>query len=294
MESKNKKLLLFSVIIISVALNAFTFCLAYPEANKPMSSIYARDFSAYYIGEWRLFHNPAAIYIGGSQPGDYQIPPNPQTFKYTPSFLLFFAPFLSLSYQTALNVFDILQLVSFLALAFFVYKIVIDKKQSWGITSAVIILVALDYAFYWGYAMANAHVIQTALMIGALYFAFSKRPWLSALLLSVASFDPRSTLLALPLLLYYNRQTMPKFLLGTITFIAALNLPFFFYYNIGFSFLREEVNGNIVSQIYTYDLIPMIAIITLTVLEAITIIDKNPRIMTTEEKPNQALHSLSL
>lgn len=278
MEPKTKKLILISVIIVAVTLNAIIFCLAYPETFSPMSPVYARDFSAYYLGEWRLFHNPTTIYIGGSQPGDYQIPPGPQTFKYTPSFLIFFAPFLSLSYQNALNLFDIIQLVSILALAFFIYKIVKDKKLLNGALTAVIILVAFFPGYYTGYAQANAHIIQASLMVGALYFGFSRKPGLSAFLLAVASFDPRSTLLALPLLLYYNRQNLRKFVAGTVAFIAALNLPFFFYYNIGFSFLQQEVNGDIVSQIYPYDLIPMIAIITLTVLEIITLYDEKIRL----------------
>ena len=274
MQSKNKKLILILVIIIALALNAFTFCLAYPETFKPMSPIYARDFSAYYIGEWRLLHNPSTIYIGGNQPGDYHISPNVQTFKYTPSFLIFFAPFINLSYQNALNVFDILQFVSIFALAFFVYKIVKNKNLLWGAIAAVIVLIAFQPGYYWGYAQANAHIIQTSLIVGALYFGFSKKPWLSASLFAIAAFDPRGALLALPLLLWYNRQKLLKFGVGTVAFLAALNLPFFFYYNIGINFLQTEVNGDIVSQIYSYDLIPMIAVATLTILEVITIIDK--------------------
>jgi hypothetical protein len=274
MAFKNKKLILILVISIAVTLNAFIFCLAYPETFTPMSSMYARDFSAYYLGGWRLIHNPSAIYIGGNQPGDYPIPPNPQTFKYTPSFLIFITPFTNLSYQTALNVFDILQVASILALAFFVYKIVKDKKLSSGATAAIIVLVAFAPGYYWGYAQANAHIIQTSLLVGALYFGFSKKPWLSALLLAIGCFDPRGALLALPLLLWYNRQRLLKFAVGAVAFIAALNLPFFFYYNIGLNFLQTEVNADIVSQIYTYDLVPIFAVITLTGLEVITILDK--------------------
>jgi hypothetical protein len=59
-----------------------------------------------------------------------------------------------------------------------------------------------------------------------------------------------------------------------VAFLAALNLPFFFYYNIGLNFLQTEVNGDIASQIYSYDLIPMFAVATLTILEVITIIDR--------------------
>jgi hypothetical protein len=273
MESKNKKFLIL-VIVIAVALNAFIFCLAYPETFSPMSPVYARDFSAYYIGEWRLFHNPTAIYIGGNSLGDFHIPPNPQTFKYTPSFLIFMAPFLSLSYQNALNLFDIIQAVSILALAFFIYKIVKDKKLLNGAIAAVIILIGFVPGYYYGYAQANAHIIQTSLIVGALYFGFSKKPWLSALLFAVAAFDPRGALLALPLLLWYNRQKLRKFAAGTVAFIVALNLPFFFYANIGLSFLHEEVNGNIVSQIYPYDLVPIFAVITLTAFEVITVYEE--------------------
>jgi hypothetical protein len=271
--SKTKKILIL-VIAIAVALNAFTFLSAYPETFKPMSPVYARDFSAYYIGEWRLFHNPTAIYTGGNQPGDYHIPPNVQTFKYTPSFLIFFAPFIALSYQNAINVFDILQFVSIFALAFFVYKIVKDKKLLWGTITAIIVLIAFQPGYYWGYAQANAHIIQTSLIVGALYFGFSKKPWLSAFLFAVAAFDPRGALLALPLLLWYNRQKLLKFGVGIVAFLAALNLPFFFYSNIGLNFLQTEVNSDIASQIYPYDLIPMIAVAALTILEIITIIDK--------------------
>ena len=274
MQPKNKKLILISVITVALVLNAFTFSLAYPETFKPMSPIYARDFSAYYIGEWRLFHNPTTIYIGGNQPGDYYIPPNVQTFKYMPSFLIFFAPFITLSYQNALNIFDTLQFISIFALAFFVYKIVKDKKLVEAAIVAFVILIAFQPGYYWGYAQANAHIIQTSLMVGALYFGFSRKPWLSALLFAIGAFDPRIALLALPLLLWYNRQKLLKFGVGIVAFLAALNLPFLFYYNIGLNFLQTEVNGDIISQIYSYDLVPMIAVVSLTILEVAATIEK--------------------
>lgn len=68
------------------------------------------------------------IYLGGVQPGDYSIPPAPQTFKYTPSFLILFAPFLALNYQNAFTVFDVMQFALIPLLAFFVYKMVKDKS----------------------------------------------------------------------------------------------------------------------------------------------------------------------
>ncbi len=181
---------------------------------------------------------------------------------------------MSLSYQNALNVFDILQFISVFALAFFVYKIVKDKNLAGAAIVAFVILVAFQPGYYWGYAQANAHIIQTSLIVGALYFGFSRKPWLSALLFAIGTFDPRGALLALPLLLWYNRQKLLKFGVGIVAFLAALNLPFFFYYDIGLNFLRTEVNGDIVSQIYAYDLVPIIAVASLTILEVATIIEK--------------------
>ncbi len=53
-----------------------------------------------------------------------------------------------------------------------------------------------------------------------------------------------------------------------------LTYPFSSTHNIGLNFLQTEVNGDIVSQIYSYDLVPMIAVATLTILEIVTIIEK--------------------
>ena len=266
-----------------------------PETFKPVTGAWARDFSAYYIGEWRLFHNPTTIYWGGAIKGDYQILPAPQTFKYTPSFLVLFAPLLALSYTNALTVFDIIQFALIPALAFFVYKMVKDKKIGYGILAAFIILLeplptppidvaslsllhygffsfngqSLSPTYYIGYVLGNAHVLQTTLLVGALYFGFTKKPWISALLFSFGSFDPRGALLALPLLLWYNRKRIRPFLAGVVAFLTVTNLPFFFYRNIGLSFLRAETSGSIVTQMYPYDWLPLYAIITLTIIEII-------------------------
>lgn len=291
MVEKNKKKILIATIIIALALNTCTFIAAYPQTFKPLSSTYAADFSAYYIGEWRLFHNPAQIYNSGDYiQGDIVILPKPQTFMYTPSFLIFFSPILTLSYQNALNIFDILQVLSVFALAFFVYKLVKDKKPVLGCVAAIVILLlpipnlvdfqfsAFFQSYYWGYAMANAHVIQASLIVGALYFGVTKKPWISAFLVAVSSFDPRVTLLALPLLVWYNRGNLRKFIVGSIALITAFNLPFFFYYNIGASFVQSKVTGHIASLMYAYDWIPMVAAITLTIVEVVSIVESKKKL----------------
>lgn len=280
----DKKKILAIVIIVALALNVATFITAYPRTFKPLDQTYAADFSAYYIGEWRLFHNPTTIYYSGDYiQGDYVIAPKPQTFMYTPSFLVFFAPFLAIDYQNALIIFNFIQLILICAMAFLLFKILENRELMIGCVAAAIILlfpvpnldyVGLQYLFqsyYWGYALANAHVIQTALIVGSIYFAYTKKPWLSAFVLAVCSFDPRVTLLAIPILLYYNRASLKKFIVGSVAFITAFNLPFFFYNNIGFTFIEKRVSGSVVGAMYAYDWLPLAAVVTLTVAEAVTV-----------------------
>ena len=295
----SKKRAIILVIVLAVLLNFSIFCYAYPQTFKPQSATLARDFSAYYTGEWRLFNNPTQIYNGSFQPGDYQILGQSQAFKYTPSFLILFAPFLTLNYQNALNAFDIIQFLSILALAFFVYKLVKDKNLFLAVPVALIILVdpilfspSIKYdvanflhyrmlslhvqtfspSYYCGYLLANAHILQTVLLVGALYFGFVKKPWLSALLFTFGSFDPRAAIFALPLLLWYNRQSIWTFVAGSAAFFAATNLPFFFYYGVGFAFITTETHASVISQMYLYDWIPLFSIASLTILEIITVL----------------------
>ncbi len=297
MDPKQKKLL--TVILIAVSLNIFTFLLAYPEAFQlPKNSTYARDFSAYYIGEWRLFHNPTQIYYGGLIRRDFTILPRPQTFKYTPSFLLLFAPFLSLNYANALAAFDLLQFAVIAALAFCVYKLVKNKNLTLASIASVIVIIdplpALSFtrtnlnllsirvaslnaqsfspSYFLGYLLGNAHVLQTTMLVAALYFGYAKKPWLSALLFTFGAFDPRAALLAVPLLVWYNRGALKRFVAGTAIFLTASNLPFFFYHGIGFNFLHAELSGDIPFQMYAYDWIPVYAVAVLTIVEVINII----------------------
>jgi hypothetical protein len=272
LQNPNKKILIL-IIVIALAFNAYTFVTAFQITTTDYSSQYARDFSAYYMGEWRLFHNPNQVYAPGIyQPGDYVIHPEAQIFKYAPSFLIFMAPILTLSYQDALRAFDVVQFLSVFALAFFVYKIANEKSIFLGALSAVVVLLAfapLVPSYYWGYAQGNAHVLQNTLIVGALYFAFTKKPFASAFLLAVGAFDPRAMLFALPLLLWYNRGSLVKFAVGTVAFISVLNVPFFFYHNIAWTFMQTEGGADIVSQVYVYDLIAFFSIATLSIVEII-------------------------
>ncbi|HSV48718.1 MAG TPA: hypothetical protein VLH35_00255, partial [Candidatus Acidoferrales bacterium] len=264
----NKKTAIISIIILALVLNFIIFTKAYPETFKPQTETLARDFSAYYMGAWRLFNNPTQVYHDGSLPGDYPIIGTPQPFKYIPNFLIWFSPFLSLSYQNAINAFDILQFISMIPLAFFVYKLVKDKNLFLAATVVLVVLlqpilitpsikyddfnflhyrmISLDVqtfspSYLCGYTLANAHILQNMLLVGALYFGYTKKPILSALFLTFAAFDPRVALVAVPLLFWYNRKSLVKFVGGTAVLLSVTNLPFFFYSGIGESFLSLVV-----------------------------------------------------
>lgn len=295
-----QKTAIILVILLAVLLNFSIFCFAYPQTYAPESPSLARDFSAYYIGAWRLLHSPTQVYNGTVQQSDYEkIIGQSQPFKYTPSFLILFTPFLTLSYQNALNAFDTLQFLLILPLAYFVYKIVKDKNVFLASAVSVIVLVDpilispsagysitdfLHYrllslhfqtfspSYYCGYCLANAHILQTVLLVGAVYFGFAKKPWFSALLFAFGSFDPRAALFAVPLLLWYNRHSIRKFIGGSAVFLLATNLPLFIYNGIGFAFLKTETSASIVSQMFLYDWIPLYAIASLTTLEVITVL----------------------
>lgn len=275
------------IILVGLIINIAAFCIAFPQTFTPGPTL-ARDFSAYYIGEWRLFHNPTQIYQGGSVPGDYIIPPAPQTFKYSPSFLILLAPFLTLSYQNAFTAFDLMQIALMLLFAFFVYKLLKDKNSVLATVAAAIIIIASAPMFYIGYLMGNAHVLQTILLVGACYFGFAKKPWASALLFAFGSFDPRAALFALPLLVWYNRQSIRSFVAGAVGFVALTTLPFFFYSKIGFSFLQTEVSGSIIKQMYPYDWLPLYAIATLMVVEIISTGINNHKVQQTLLKKPQS------
>ena len=311
-QTLSNKQIIILVILIAVTLNIVSFCFAYPEISKPESVTLARDFSAYYTAGYRLLHNPTKIYFAGIQPGDYQILPQPQTFKYTPSFLILFAPFLTLSYLNALTVFDVLQLALIPALAFFVYKLVKDKNLIFGAIAAAIILIeplptpSVNYppaplthiwifsinsqsfapSYYCGYVFVNAHILQTVLLVGALYLGFAKKPWLSALLFTFGLLDPRAAIATLPLLLWYNRQEIRPFIIATTAFVLATNLPFFFYFGIGSTFLRMEMNSNVILQSYAYDWIPIYGVVALTIVETITVILKKRKTASAHPKTN--------
>jgi len=75
-------------------------------SNQPL----AKDFSGVYTGAWRLFNDPAQVYTQGYvADGEVHIYPQPEQYKYLPSFLLLVSPVLLVKYQDAIVLCDIVQ-----------------------------------------------------------------------------------------------------------------------------------------------------------------------------------------
>jgi hypothetical protein len=163
-ELPQTKTILFIAAAILIALNLYTFIVAYPETYTPspgintQGSILAKDFSAYYVGAWRFWHTPSQIYhfgaLGGAEPFT---PPYPQAYKYLPSFLLLISPLIPLDYQQALLVFDIIQLMLLPTMAYMLYKLLDNKHVA--VTFAVMVVAlllpfpspngGLSMSYYW-------------------------------------------------------------------------------------------------------------------------------------------------
>src|SRR2546430_17015212 len=107
----SKKALLILVFGLLV-MNFLTFLAAYPQIsnidsgcclNQPL----AKEFSGVYIRAWRLFHDPMRVHAHGYvADGEVQIYPQPEQYKYLPSFLLMVSPVLLVKYQEATVLYD--------------------------------------------------------------------------------------------------------------------------------------------------------------------------------------------
>ena len=170
-------------------------------------------------------------------------------------------------------------------MAYFVYCLI--KKENLdkvSIISAIILLQPLPfirvggephfdvgalYSYHMAWVNANAHILQTVLIVGAIFFlVYNYRPLLSAMLFSFGCLDPRIGLLALPILLWYSLKIRKskQFILYSILLILLENLPFFFYNNIGQSFITTNLNLDFGTQLYAYEWIPIYSIISLSML----------------------------
>ena len=267
-------------IAVLIALNLCTFIVAYPETYTPSpgittsGSILAKDFSAYYVGAWRLWHNPSQIYhfgaLGGAEP---VTPPYPEAYKYLPSFLLVVSPLLSLDYQQALLAFDIIQFMLLPAIAYMLYKLLGNKHLA--VTFAVMVIAlllpfptanwGLSPSYYWQWGEGQAKVLLTFLLILSFYFGSKGKPVLSGIALALGFFDVRFGLLAIPLFIMYNRKNLKAATASAISALALSNLMLL-YPGMGSGFIGMVFGSGITTPLYYYALIPFFTLLSLIVV----------------------------
>jgi hypothetical protein len=267
-------------VVALIALNLYTFIVAYPETYTPTpgittsGSILAKDFSAYYMGAWRLWHNPSQIYhfgaLGGAEP---VIMSHPEAYKYLPSFLLIVSPLLSLDYQQALLVFDIVQFMLLPAMAYMLYKVLGNKHLA--VTFAVMTIAlllpvptanwGLSPSYYWQWGEGQAKVFVTFLLLFSFYLGSKGKPYLSGIALAFGFFDARFGLLAIPLFIMYNRKNLKAATASTITALALSNLMLL-YPGMGSGFISMVLGSGITTPLYYYSLIPFFTLLSLIIV----------------------------
>ena len=268
-------------LLITVALSLVTFAQAYPETYRVdsgccSSHVLAKDFSAYYVGAWRLFHDAANVYTPGVvADGGPNISPHPETFKYLPSFLLYVSPLLLLSYPTALVSFDVFQLLLLPLMAFFIFRLVRERGVVVTLIVGAIVLLqpspswqwGLSASYYWQWGEGQAKVLQTFLLLLSFYLGSRKKPFLSGAALGLAAFDLRFALISLPLFLVYNKPQFRLAAAGALCFGLASNLPFIIP-GVASGFESMMLSSGVTTPLYYYSYIPLLTIVCLTILKA--------------------------
>lgn len=276
--SRSRSIFVAAVLCL-LALNLVVLAAAYPETTRADSGCcstktLAKDFSAFYTAAWRLLHDPGQVYTTGYlNDGEYHILPQPESYKYLPSFLLMVLPFSVLPYQQALTAFDVFQFLLLPLVALLVYEITKEKGIAPTLIVAIIALLlpspsphwSLSAAYYWQWGEGQSKVLETFLLLLSFYLGKTKRPALSGIVLALSAFDPRLALVALPLFVMYNRAGLKSaFGAGAITLLAtnaALLIP-----GTGSGFLAMLLNSGLTTPPYYYVLIPLLTVVALTIV----------------------------
>jgi hypothetical protein len=271
------KILFVFGIVALIALNFYTLMVAIPETYTLDAGInvggrvLAKDFSAYYIGAWRLWHNSAHVYAGKiTINGEPPIYPQPEAYKYLPSFLVLVSPLLMLSYQQALLAFDALQFALLPLMALLLYGLLNRKGLILTFAVAVIALLqplpmpnwGFSVSYFWQWGEGQAKVFLTFLLLLAFYLGYSGRPYLSGIVFAFGAFDPRFGLLALPLFFMYNRKN-PMASVGSMVVTMFLSNITLLYPGTGAAFMNVGLGSGLTTPLYYYAFIPLLTLIAL-------------------------------
>ena len=273
----------FAILVTALVLvNASILATAIPETSKIDSGccaphrLLAKDFSAFYIAAWRFLNDPSQIYTKGNvSDGEPSILPQPQGFKYLPSFLLFIFPLLSLTYNTALLAFDFLQFLLLPIIAFLIYGLL--KRRGFlaaSLVAAAVILLpiplptpdwSLSASYFWQWAEGQSKVLETFLLLLSLALSRSGRPRLAGAVFGVASFDVRFALLGLPLLATYSKRAKVSLQWAVGTFVLS-NAVLLYPPAFG-GFISMVSATGLQTPLYYYAYIPVVALAALWIVD---------------------------
>jgi hypothetical protein len=279
----------FAAMFCLIALNLLTFARAYPEiftlnSGCCSNQVLAKDFSAYYVGAWRLFHDTSNVYTAGAvSDGGPSILPRPESFKYLPSFLLIVSPFLLLSYQNAIVAFDGLQILLLPLMAVMTYRLVRSKGVAVTLIVATVVLLqpspapqwGLSISYYWQWAEGQTKVLETFLLLLSFYLGAAGKSRLSGAAFGIAAFDPRFALISLPLFLVYNGQRLREAASSAVGLLLASNFALLLP-GVGPRFVTMLLNSGITTPPYYYSFIPLLTVVSLTILNAREILSLVP------------------
>lgn len=245
----------------------------------------ARDFSAYYEAGYRFIHNPTQVYHEGNLSNDYPILPNPQDFRYSPFFLpLFIVPLvISFDYQSAFRVFDILQFMLLPLIAYLLFKIMRQISVKNDLEKKVFAFFFLPLLFallqplvpsasnltFWSWSywhlweQGEARVLQTMFLVLTFHLIL-KDSKLSGVAFVLSSFDPRMSIISLPLIFFLclKRRNLRKFGLSSLISFALIYTPTLLYANLAIQFYDTISTKDF--AIYSYEWIPVLTVVSLT------------------------------
>ena len=275
---------LFALISVLLTLNLLTFLPAYSQVSSVDSGCcsnhpLAKDFSAFYIGAWRLFHDPVQIYVHGHvNDGEPFIYPQPEQYKYLPSFLVIVSPLLLVPYPEAIDLFDTFQFLLLPLIGLLVYYL--TKEKGWAITVIAEIFVLLlpaaapgwgfSVGYFWQWKEGQSKVLETLLLTASFYLGIKGKPVGSGVLLGLAFFDPRFAIAAIPLFLTYNAAKTRSAITASLVTVTASNL-ILFHPIVGVSFLEMVFTTGISTALYPYAAIPLAETIFLTFINFDTV-----------------------
>ena len=281
MRAKAIVLVAVGVLII---LNLFTFIAAYPQtlttanlSGDPVSPRpLAKDFCAYYVGVWRLFHNPSQVYtVGFVNDGEPPLYPHPELYKYLPSFLLIIAPLSMVSYQQGFFIFDVFQFLLLPLIAYMTYELVNKKGLAATLIVSVIVLLlpsplpnwGFSVPYFWQWKEGQAKVFETLLLLLTFFLGSVGKPRLSGVALAFSFFDPRFALVALPLFVTYNKD---KILASVTTLAGTLVVSnlMLLYPGLGAGFLGMVFGSGLTTIFYPYALIPLLTVLSISVVNS--------------------------